>query len=168
MSIEDAVNAMTAGKHISGKKVFIRVSTPGIDKDYIESSVEAWIVHNDGLVALEEESADVILRVISQTSGSDIQEAKWCIPIVLPSPQNALSLTTIDFYRSRSQVSRCRLWAYGLDPGGRLLFTQKPVLATHYVASPELFGVSIGKRSDLVELRVNQGEYVFLDKWRKK
>ena len=167
LSIEDAVNSMSIGKKVKDQRIQLEVMTPGIDVDYLEKVLISWIIRNGGRVVPEDAMPDLVLRILAQSTGSDEEESKVTIPIVLPTLQTGLTTSEITFYRSRVQVARCRLWGYGVSPDGYVKFIQTPVLATHYVANPELLGMSLGKRTDVVELRQRHGTFSLLNSWTR-
>ena len=151
ITIEEAVEKLDIDSHLRGKRVRLSVTGLGIDQAYTEEILKAKIRSANGTVA-EDCTPDLNLQVIVQTAGSDMERSKWGIPLVLPDLRETLAVTQIDLYKNDIQVSRCRLWAYGMDNDQNILFEHPPVYVAHYVSNPELIGISLGKRSDIDDL----------------
>jgi len=161
LSIEEAVNAMRSGHHMTGKVVRLEVVSQGIDKEYLESVIQSWILRSGGIMMIEDATPamvpDLTFKVMAQTTGTDKEESAWSLPLALPSFRTGLTIAYIDLYRSDIQVGRCRLWGFGINPEGRLMFTQEPVYGSRYVSNSQLFGLSLGKRSDIPQLEDRNG-----------
>lgn len=158
LSIEDSINAMDIGEKVQGKSVKVEVITQGIDKEYIEKNIYAWVRKSKGKLVEDVSTSDFTLQFFVQASGSDREETRWGIPVAIPSiDNNKLSLSRIDFYQNIKQVGRCRLWAYAYDPSGKFLFEQPPIYSAHNAGKVEILGFTIGKDTDIPELEVIEG-----------
>jgi len=151
-TIEDAINSMTFGEVLKKKQISLNIATQGIDSEYLKAVVHSWISRNGGVCVVGDEPAEVELNVLVQVAGSDREDSSWSIPIIFPSFQAGLSVTHITFYESITQVARCRLWAYAIDTHRRVIFNQLPIYRTHFLTNSTLFGVSLGRSTDLYEL----------------
>jgi len=156
-AIEDAVYSMSFSDRLRDRPVRLEVITQGIDNDYLISVIRAWVIHHGGCLAPKDTTAEIQLTVLVQVAGTDKEVSKWSIPIVLPSLQTGLSVTSIDLYESLTQVARCRLWAYGTDGNQHRVFTQPPVYASHFLSNREVFGISLGRNSDIYEFGRSHG-----------
>lgn len=157
LAIEDAVASLDLAEHVRGRNVQIQVTglsrTPE-DSAYLAEALRARVRMAGGVVT--ESSCELTLIAMAQAVGSDAGENEWGLPIALPTLRN-FAMSTFKFYQSDAQVARCRLWVYGMDSSGALLFAIPPAHFAHYITNPRVLGMTLGRTSDLRELRRTRG-----------
>jgi hypothetical protein len=156
-TMRDAVDSLDIDHQLKDKVVELDIQGLGNDQVYLVELFKAKIRLAGGKVAGGDASPEIKLVVLVQMAGSDNEAAGWSIPIIFPSVGNGLTTTKIDIYSNNLQVGRCRMWAYGLDMSDTVVFEHPPVYAAHYISNPELIGISLGKRTDIPELRSKTG-----------
>lgn len=156
--VEGAMEKMGFAKDVGGKQIKLNVVGLGNDKEYIAEVLKSYVIHSGGVIAADTKtSPNLILNLMVQSAGSDQEIAKWVFPIAIPSFQSGIGPTYIEFFKVSSQVARCHLWAYATDAESHLLFRQKPAYVQHYVTNREILGFTIGRTSDVNELKRNPG-----------
>lgn len=177
-TVEDAIMALEVGSRLEGRVLSVEVRAVGGEKDladlpYLREAIRAWAriqgaafaedratseatapngsEETESKVAAEE--PDLRVEFLVQSLGSDLESSRWEIPIILPTLETGLSVSRISIYRNDVQVSRCHMWAYAMEPDGTVAWRQPAVFSTHYLGERELLGLTLGKRTDLSELK---------------
>ncbi len=159
LAIQDAVESIKIANLVKGKTVRINIGGLANDAEYIAEIVKAYVIRNGAKIADSNSASDLDLTMLFQTAGSDNVEKMWSIPIPMPSIQKGITVTRIDLYKNEIQVSRCRLWAYACNKEGKIIYRHNPVYAAHYISSREFLGLSLGKSTDIPELKRQKGIY---------
>lgn len=157
LTLEDAVYSLAIDEQIRGRTVGLEIVGLGNDISFLRGVLEAKVRLAGGRVVPDDATPEVRLITIVQVAGSDLEQANWNVPILLPSINSGITVSKIGFVENDIQIGRCRLWAYGINPEGDVLFQHLPVYAAHFVSNPNVLGVSLGKRSDIPELRERRG-----------
>lgn len=158
--IEGAMEKLEIADRIRGEKLKLNVPGIGNDREYIGAVLKSWVIQSGGVIAEDTKtSPGMILNLMVPAAGSDHEVAKWVLPIPIPVPsaQTGIAFSYIELFKVESEVGRCHLWAYATDPATKMLFRQEPVYIQHYITNREILGFTIGRTSDIRELKRNPG-----------
>lgn len=162
-TIEDALARMEIADRVAGVPVSLDVrGNESADLEYFKSALEAKL-RLDGAEIVSapaegEPTPDAtVLRVMVQSLGSDTRVGKWEIPVALPTLESVFTVSRLAIWKSESQIARCHFWTFALNSDGEVLYRIPAVSRTHHVTHRELLGITLGRSTDLKELRPNFG-----------
>jgi hypothetical protein len=158
LAIEDAVRNLDLKPSVNGKKASLKVVSLGTvtqDVAYVTEAIKIRVSQCGGTVVEEGQAVQLVAFV--ETVGSDIDESKVAFPMPLPSV-TSMELSELEFYRDTKQIARCRLSVHTLDAEGNMLRSHGPVHIAHRVKNPVLFGITLGKGTDVKELNGSKGD----------
>ena len=153
VSIQDALKQLDLQPYVQNKRIFFQVSGHSTEIDYIAQVVPALLLQEGAMLVTKPEEADSVLTFVVDSAGSDQSTGGWGFPILLPSLTVGFIITTIDLIQTEEQIGLCRLWVFATDAEGQHLFTSDPSHAQHSVKNLKVLGLSLGRTTDVDELR---------------
>lgn len=164
LAVEDAVRLLDLEPVVDQRQVLLKVVSVGsVEKDlaYIREALRARVSQCGGRAVSEGHDLELVAMV--QTIGSDIDRSAVGLPIPLPTV-GSVALSELHFYSDSKQISRCRMTLHAYARDGSGMGGQGPVHVAHRVRNPTLFGVTLGKFTDLKELNHSRGPVPIYDR----